>query len=615
MGGNKGMRRLAKILAYVLLTVVLLVGTGGVAVWFLLGRIDLGSFIAARVSARVGRPIAIASAHVTPDRWLTIDVQGVSVPNIEGGTQPVMGEMRRLVAEVQLASLLHGPIAIRGASVEGLSVFLEHVNGRPNWQFGLPHSPTPWDRTAFPSLRELHVHASEVVSLGRKGSRRVLRVDDAALLSPADDQPVRLSGTGAYNDVPLQLEADLKSIGEYRNTNQPFGTTLRFRSGNASLVFDGTMTDPLDVNGAIGQMTLDAPTLTPLLAILGTPSTLNLSLRLAGTLEHSNEFWSLSTVKGALEEQPFTGGSVRLVEGGEQRPDDLAVQVAFDHLDLNELLGAGARGKRSGGDMQLPIDSAPSTVGVAKLSARRFSYDALSATDVLVAARLMPGKLLVEELSMTAFGTRVRASGQVVGAGHVTAEVGVTGADVQTLRRALGFGNVPVLGRLDGTFLADATAPTLNRAVREARINGFVAMRGGSIAKEVIEMASTDVRALFRDARGMSPVSCLLAGLEMHAGVGTIMPLRVRAEDGVIAGSARFDLYRRVFDLTVGSEAHTTGALALDIPIRVHGSFGNLSVEPAQWSPEGWAQLGRADDLSRLSPSLREMARRHPCPP
>ncbi len=615
MGSDKGMRQHAKILAYVLLTVVLLVGTGGVAVWFLLGRIDLGSFIAARVSARIGRPVGIASAHVTPGRWLTIDVQGVSVPNIEGGTQPVMGEVRRLVADVQLASLLHGPIAIRGASVEGLSLLLERVNGRPNWQFGLPHSLTPWDRTAFPSLRELHVHASEVVSLGRKGSRRVLRLGDAALLSPADDHPVRLSGTGAYNDVPLQLEADLKSIGEYRNANQPFGTTLRFRSGNTSLVFDGTMTDPLDVNGAIGQMTLDAPTLTPLLAILGTPSTLNLSLRLAGMLEHSNEFWSLSTVKGALEEQPFTGGSVRLVEGGEQRPDDLAVQVAFDHLDLNELLGAGARGKRSGGDMRLPIDSAPSTVGVAKLSARRFSYDALSATDVLVAARLMPGKLLVEELSMTAFGTRVQASGQVVGAGHVTAEVGVTGADVQTLRRALGFGNVPVLGRLDGAFLADATAPTLNRAVREARINGFVAMRGGSIAKEVIEMASTDVRALFRDARGMSPVSCLLAGLEMRAGVGTIMPLRVRAEDGVIAGSARFDLYRRVFDLTVGSEAHTTGALALDIPVRVHGSFGNLSVEPAQWSPEGRAQLARADDLSHLAPSMREMARRHPCPP
>lgn len=607
-------RRPAKILAYVLLAVVLLVGTGGVAAWFLVGSIDLGPFISGRVSARIGRSVTIGSAHVTPGRWVTIDVQGVSVPNLEGGSQPVMAEVRHLVAEVQLSSLLHGPMAVRGASVDGLRVLLERVSGTRNWQFG-PNSQLPWTRATFPWLRDVRMHGAEFLLLGRKGRRRVIRVDDAALLSPADDQPVTLSGTGAYNDVPLQLEANLKSIGDYRNNNEPFGTTLRFRSGTASLVFDGTMTDPLDVNGASGQMTLDAPTLTPLLAILGTPSTLNLSLRLAGTLEHTNELWSLSAAKGALEEQPFTGGSLRLVEGDEEHPDNLTVQLAFDHLDLNELLGAGARGKRSSGDMQLAIDSAPSTVGEAKVSARRFSYDALSATDAQATARLMPGKLLVEELSMTAFGTRVQASGQVVGAGHVTAEVGATGADVQTLRRALGFGNVPVLGRLDGVFLAGATAPTLNRAVREARINGVIAMRGGSIAKEAIEIASTDVSALFRTARGMSAVSCLLAGLDMQAGVGTVAPLRVRAADGVIAGSARFDLYRRVFDLTVGSEAHTTGALALDIPVRVHGSFGSPSVEPAQWSAEGRAQLTRADDLSHLAPGLREMARRHPCPP
>ena len=613
MAGNR-LRSLAKILAYVVLSIVLLVGAGGVAGWFLLGRIDLGSFVAGRVSARIGRPVTITSVHVTPGRWVTIDVQGVSVPNLEGGSQPVMAEVRHLVVEVQLASLLHGPMAVRGASADGLRVLLERVNGLPNWRFG-PNAQMLWTRATFPWLRDVHTHESEFVIIGRKRNRFVVRLDDAAFLSRADDQPVELSGTGAYNDVPLKLEADLKSIVDYRNDNEPFGTKLRFRSGEVTLVFDGTMTTPLNVNGAVGQMTLDAPTLTPLLAILGTPSTLNLSLRLAGTLEHTDELWSLSAAKGTLEEQPFTGGSVRLAEGAKERPDDLNVQVAFDDLDLNELLGAGVRGKRSGRDVQLVIDSAPTTVGEAKVSARRFSYDALSATDVQTTARLTPGKLLVEELSMTAFGTRVRASGQVVGAGHVTAEVGATGADVQTLRRALGFGNVPVLGRLDGAFLADATAPTLNRAVREARVNGVIAMRGGSIAKEVIEKVSTDVSALFRTARGMSAVSCLLAGLDMHAGVGTVEPLRVRAADGVIAGSASFDLYRRVFDLTIGSEAHTTGALALDIPVRVHGSFGSPSVEPAQWSAEGRAQLTRADDLSHLAPSLRELARRHPCPP
>ena len=615
MSAGLGLRRPAKILATVLISTVLLIGIGGVAGWFLLGRVDLGTFIAGRVSARIGRPVTIASAHVIPGRWLAIDIQGPSVPNLDGGSQPVMAAARHLVAQVRLASLLHGPLAIRGTSIEDLSVLLERVNDVPNWWFGPGHTPLHWKRSSFPWLQAVQLHRCEIVSLSQKGSRRVVRLDDALLLSPADDQPVRLSGTGAYDAVPLQLEAELRSIGDYRNNSEPFGTKLHFRSGDASLVFDGTMTHPLDVDGAVGQLTLDAPTLTPLLALLGTPSTLNMSLHLTGTLDHADEVWSLGAAKGVLEEQPFTAASVRLVEGTKQRTDNLMVQLAFEHLDLNELLGSGARGKRSGGDLKLAVNSAPSTVGEAKVSARRLSYDALAATDVLVAARLSPGKLLIEELTMTAFGTRVRGSGQVAGAGHVTAEVGATGADVQTLRRALGFGTVPVLGHLEGAFIADATAPTLSRAIREARVNGVIAMQGGSIAKEVIEMASTDVSALFRTARGMSVISCVLAGLDMHAGVGTIAPLRVRAADGVIAGSARFDLNRRVFDLTVGSEAHTTGALALDIPIRVHGSFGNPSVEPAQWTTEGRAQLARADDLSHLSVSLREMARRHPCPP
>jgi len=103
VGGDR-MRRFAKILAYVLLSVVLLVSAGGVAGWFLIGHIDLGSFVAGRISARIGRPVTIASTHVTPGRWVTIDVQGVSVPNLEGGSQPVMTEMRRLVAEVELAA-------------------------------------------------------------------------------------------------------------------------------------------------------------------------------------------------------------------------------------------------------------------------------------------------------------------------------------------------------------------------------------------------------------------------------------------------------------------------------------------------------------------------------
>src|SRR3712207_5725927 len=85
-------------------------------------------------------------------------------------------------------------------------------------------------------------------------------------------------------------------------------------------------------------------------------------------------------------------------------------------------------------------------------------------------------------------------------------------------------------------------------------------MDSGAIGLDVIETASIDVRRLFRKAEGMSAVSCLLGVLDMRAGEGTVIPLRIRSADGTITGHAWFDLNRRRFDLTIGSQSATTRA-------------------------------------------------------
>jgi hypothetical protein len=136
-------------------------------------------------------------------------------------------------------------------------------------------------------------------------------------------------------------------------------------------------------------------------------------------------------------------------------------------------------------------------------------------------------------------------------------------------------------------------------------------MKGGTIARQVIEMASTDIRLLFRKTEGTTPVSCLLGVLNMNDGVGNISPLRIRAASGTVVGEAQFDLYRRTFDLTIGSQPASTGIFALDIPIRVYGTFANPTVRPAQWSPANRARV--ATSASRLPPSLLQLVNRNPC--
>lgn len=608
---------LARWIAWIALGFAVLIA----AAWLLVGRFDFGPLAARRASAALGRPVAIESLRVTPGRWIGVELRGARLDNIPGGSRPAMAELGAATAEVEAVSLLRGPLVIRGLSVDGVRVLLERAaDGTGNWKFGpdRPAPPGPTGRTGFPVPLDARLRDGEVVYRTSSGAALRTRLDEMALGTEGLDRPVRLTGSGAYNDVPVALEGELAPIVVLRDAAVPYGTDLRFTSGDTALRFQGTMTDPLNIDGARGVLSLDAPTPAVLLAVAGLDGAFDAALRLSGTLEHTGPVWHWSDASGGLSGAAITSASLRLVEGGRGEPDSIAADVAFDDLDLNEVLGEGPRGARTDADVPLDIARAPDLLGAVRLSARRLSYADVRADDVRLAASLTPGRVALENLSLIYLGARVQAEGRIEasprpGQGRVEAGVDVAGMDVQRLRRALGVGSVPLLGRVDGRFAADAHGATLNAAARAAHASAVLTMDGGSVAREVIEIASIDLGGLFRSSRGMSAMSCLVAVADLRAGVATVAPLRIRSEHGTVTGHGRFDLYRRTLDAVFGSESGTTGALALDIPVRVSGSFDDPTVRPATWSAAGRAMLAAGDDVGRLLPGLRPFARRSPC--
>jgi uncharacterized protein involved in outer membrane biogenesis len=597
---------------------IALLVAAGVAVLTLVGQIDLGPWAARRASAALGRAVAVGALHVAPGRWIAVDLRDVRIDNAPGGTRPSLATLDRLTAEVDALSLLHGPAVVRTLRIEGLSVLLERLADRTgNWRFGpaKPHASPP-DRTWFPTLLDAQMRRSEVVFRTSGGAALTTRLDDATIRTPSAEQPVQLAISGAYHGAPIRLEAELQPIAVLRDASVPYGTALHFASDGTTLDFKGTMTAPFDLDGARGVLSLSAPTPGPLLAIAGVSSGIDAALSLSGPFEHEGDLWRLTMATGALDNGAVSAATLRLNEGGAGRPDDISVDAVFDRLDLDALLGAGRRGSQSDADMPLGIDRAPDILLDVRLAAQQFGYGGFTATDARLAAALTPGRLAVSDFSMTYAGARATASGAVEAAGHggrISLDLAVANADVQELRRLLGSGPVPLLGRLEAQAAVQSEGATLNAAVRAANVSAVVAMTGGSIAREVVEMASTDVRLLFRHARGMTPVSCLLGVLTMRGGTGTLAPLRVRAAEGTIAGNGTFDLYRRRIDVTIGSEAESTSAFALDIPVRISGSLADPSVRPARWSAAGRAQLATNNATATLPPGLRQTAQRNPC--
>jgi len=532
-----------------------------------------------------------------------------------------MLKISSLQAEVDLLSMLHGPVVIRRVVVAGLSILLERdAERRPNWRFGpigLERIKAS-DRVRIPTVTGIDVRASEIVFRTSSGSRLHVEVDALALASADPGQPMMIRATGAYNGIPAVVEASVGSLTALRDVANPFPVNVRLTAGDTTLLFEGTATDPLKADGLAGRLSLSARGPNTMLAIAGLSADLDVDVNLAGVVERNGNLWRLSETLGQINTKTLTATRLQLTEGAAGQPDAISVAIDLEHLDINRIAGKAAAPRQRGhADMSLALDPNQDPTVEADIGIARLTYARVEADDVRLTARLGGGRLVVDPVRLTTSGAQVSARAEALaqpdGSARVDATIEMNNADLDALRRTLGLRSLPLSGLLQGRFAVSAAGPSLNEAARQARISAVASMQGGRIARDVIEKGSTDVRRLVRKPTGTTSVSCLLGVLDMRAGVGRVAPLRIRAGNGTIAGTASIDLNREWVDLVIGSQSATTGFFALDIPVRVNGPFADPNISPARWSAAGRARLASADDVAPLPPELRTYARGNPC--
>lgn len=587
-----------------------------------LPRIDLAAMVAARATASLGRSLTIESLRVTPGRSIGIAVRGVRLANIEGGSAPAMMELAGAEAEFDLVALLGGSILVRRLHAEGFTLLLERsADRRANWHFGprpaTPPPPGPPER-GLPAILDFRMTGSEIVFRTTGGARLTTRLDTAGFTAADAAAPVTLRAEGSYNAVPVMLEGGLGSFVQLHDAATPFPMRLRATARDTALLFEGTGTDPLNVDGLDGRLTLAASTPHAILAMAGTGENAgpDVPVDLAGHVTRQGDLWRLRDATGTLDGAEVTARLLELTEGGAGQPDRIVARMHVATLDVNRLLGPGD-GAQGHGDADIPlvVPERPDPLFDIEASTRELAYARLRGTDAQARLEVAPGRMTLHEARVTAFGARLAGSAELRPAprgARVRADIALREGDIDALRRAFGLRAPPVAGRIAADIEAGAEAASVNAATREARVSAVVAMSGGTIAREVIEMASTDVRALFRSSRGATPIRCLLAAVDIDAGVGRASPLRISAGTGTISGLATFDLNRQSMDLIIGSQSDTTDFFALDIPVQVRGSFDNPSIAPAEWSRAARERMAR-NEMAPLPPNLRTIAQRNPC--
>jgi uncharacterized protein involved in outer membrane biogenesis len=605
------MRRLVVVLLVLVALVALLAG----GLFLGLRHVDLAAMVAHRASEAIGRGVAIRALRIGPGNPIVIEADDVTLANGAAGGN--MASLHRLTMDLDPWRLLRGRLLLRRLTIEGASVALERdAAGRANWQ--VSGSSRSASRADFPTI--LDTTLSNVSLTFRTTSGQLLRIAAAsvALRTSGDDAPISLQAEGSYNATPIKLAGTLDSFAHLRETATPFRVAITGTAPAATVSFEGTADDPLHDDGLRGVLHGDLARLDSLLAFTGVPMRVDVPLTLTSPFVRHGDTWTLSALKGDLAGAAYSG-QVELVEGAAGQPDRLGVTLDASALKADALVRAtsSADGKTMAPTaMSLQVDEAPGVLLDAHLSVGQASWHDAVAKDVRLHLLMAPSRLSLPDATMDIGGGRVTGTVDVVpngGATAITARLDIARADIGAVLRLAKLDVRSVRGRFDGHVDLGSTANTLGEAIAAAHGQAVLTMSSGEVARSAVHRASSDLKLLFTDDSGMTPVVCFLAVANMHDGVASVSPLRLRTRDGTIVGGGSINLRRDAIDLTIQSVPATTGFLSLDLPIRISGNLSDPNAMPGTANMARALAAQGAGALKDLNSEFEPLASRSGC--
>ncbi len=204
--------RVFRYLGVALLCIVLVIVGLVIAVRY----VDIDSykdFIAGRIESATGREVDIRG-EMSLDATLSpvVVVNDVSLSNVASSDEPLMIEVERLEASVNLIPLLRGVFEVNSVDVRGARVVLEKdADGKPNWQFREKKSE---GSSLMPQLDVRSVAVNDIEIVWAPGTERkvVSRIDKGRFKMATVDSEVRLDVEGDVNNIPVTVRGQLEGL-------------------------------------------------------------------------------------------------------------------------------------------------------------------------------------------------------------------------------------------------------------------------------------------------------------------------------------------------------------------------------------------------------------------
>ncbi|MGK7871698.1 AsmA family protein, partial [Falsiroseomonas sp. E2-1-a20] len=288
-----------------------------------------------RASAAIGRTVTIGHLHLRPGRISVLTAEDVRIANPEGfPADAPFAQAARLVARVDLLeswrrnALVLPEVEIQKPVVEAAA----RDDGRNNYSLDVA-VPEPGQPAALQIglLRITEGNAHIVLPHLQADLRLTVATRDEGGVAP------RLAATisGTYADQPITGEA-LGGAVLALQADRPWPIAVELANGPTVVLLEGTLRDPLALQGADMRLTLRGPDMALLEKLTGVPVPRTANYEVTGRLDQVEGRIRFREIEGRVGQTDISG---MLTVGTAGPRVDVAGELHSTRVDLADLGG------------------------------------------------------------------------------------------------------------------------------------------------------------------------------------------------------------------------------------------------------------------------------------
>ncbi|HEX6103042.1 MAG TPA: AsmA family protein [Alphaproteobacteria bacterium] len=602
--------------------VLLLIAVGALLVFVSSDKFK--SILAERAGSATGRDIEIAGdVDIDWGRTTRVTLNQLRVGNADWGSEPLMAAAERAEFTVRLPALLRGDVVLPEVVLIRPAVLLErNQEGKTNWDFSqnpdaaaAAEAISPDDRSEFPIIGRLVVRDGRVTYRDpAHGIDLASRVDTAT--GANGDEEVRLNGEGTFEGKPFRLDLTAGSLLQLRESSQPYPIRFETVIGDTKGLLQGTMVDPVEMQGLDIRMDISGPDLAQLFPIVGIPLPSTPPYRLAGHLEREGDRWRFTEMKGGVGDSDLSG-DLALDTGGE-RPKLTAdlVSTKLDFDDLAGLVGATPStkpGEAASEEQKQKAEEQKESGRV--LPDRKVDLSRLRAMDMTVSLvgkdviapslpmqdfkakfQLENGRLVVEPLSFGIASGRIE--GRLVLNGREEIPSAATDLRIRSIKLAEFFRGSEFAEEMGGTFGGrielDGTGRSTAELLGNSNGGAVIVMSGGKLSNLLLEIVGIDIAEALGFVIGDDKpvaVRCAVADFKVKDGLLKAQTFVIDTTDTNVTGEGDINLKNEKMDLKLEAHPKDPSLLSARTPVLIGGRLADpeFGVDPSKAIARGAA--------------------------